>query len=159
MYEKKIVRQNYFDYFNSPMPCRTISGCSPVQSTMVEAVLLPMPPLMMMSAILPYFSCGSSGSVSYSVMSLSSLTDVVSIGLPSSCTRARTMLLSGTRMPIVLRFLNSCGRLLLPLSMNVNAPGRLCFSSRNVLFLKDKLSSPLEYQCYGYERQTFLVPF
>ena len=22
-----------------------------------------------------------------------------------------------------------------------------------------KLSSPLEYQCYGYERQTFLVPF
>ena len=46
----------------------------------------------------------------YSITSSSSLIEVETIGLPNSFTISRIILLSGTRIPTVLRFLNGLGK-------------------------------------------------
>ena len=54
------------------------------------------------------------------------------MGLPNVRTKLVMILLSGTRIPTVFRFLKSLGRLLLPGSIKVYGPGRARFSILNV---------------------------
>ena len=102
---------------------------------MVEGSNCPSPPSMTQSTRFPYHSSMSSGLVLYSGSSSLIRMEEDRMGLPNTSTNANAILLSGIRMPTTFFFFYSLGRLLLPLSRNVNGPGRHDFSCLNNVLL------------------------